>query len=154
MSANIKDKYLAFDFGLKRIGVAISDENKLIAFPRDYLINEKDVFDKIIDISKKENISKIIIGLPINFKSKETEITKKAKDFGNKLELLIKLKKLNIEILFYDERFTSSIAQDKMINSDYSRKKRREKGILDSLSAQIILQDYLDKEKRIKNVSG
>lgn len=148
MSANLKDKYLALDFGVKRIGVAISDEHKLIAFPRDYFTNEKNVFEKIIDLVIKEKVSKIIIGLPLNFKSKETDITKKAKDFGNKLNLLIKLKKLNIEIIFFDERFTSSIAQNKMINSDYSKKNRREKGILDSLSAQIILQDYLDKEKR------
>lgn len=148
MSANLKDKYLALDFGLKRIGVAISDEDKLIAFPRDYFTNEKNVFEKIIDLVINEKVSKIIIGLPLNFKSKETDITKKARDFGNKLNLLIKLKKLNIEIIFFDERFTSSIAQNKMINSDYSKKNRREKGILDSLSAQIILQDYLDKEKR------
>lgn len=148
MSANLKDKYLALDFGLKRIGVAISDEDKLIAFPRDYFINEKNVFEKIIELVIQEKISKIIIGLPLNFKSRETDITKKTRDFGNKLNLLIKLKKLNIEIIYFDERFTSSIAQNKMINSNYSKKNRKEKGLLDSLSAQIILQDYLDKEKR------
>ncbi len=147
MSVNLKDKYLALDFGLKRIGVAISDENKLIAFPRDHFINEKTVFTKIIQLAQLENISKIILGLPLNFKSRETEITKKAKEFGNKLNLFIASKKLNIEVIFFDERFTSSIAKTKMINSDYSKKKRKDKGTLDSLSAQIILQDFLDKEK-------
>ncbi len=149
MSENIKDKYLALDFGLKRIGVAISDENKLIAFPRDYFKNERGILEKIIDLAKAENVSKIIIGLPLNFKSQETDITKKAKEFGDKLFKTIKLKKINIDIVFFDERLTSSLAKTKMISSDYNRKSRKEKGTLDSLSAQIILQDYLDKQKII-----
>lgn len=149
MSEKRNDKYLALDFGLKRIGVAISDVGKLIAFPRNYIKNEKGVLEKIQGIISSENISKIIIGLPLNFKSQETDVTKKVKEFGNKLNLLIKLKKLNTEIIFLDERFTSSIARIKMINSDYNKKTRRNKGILDSLSAQIILQDYLNKEKNI-----
>lgn len=149
MSENIKDKYLALDFGLKRIGVAISDENKLIAFPRNYLKNDRGILEKIIELANEENVSKIIIGLPLNLKSQETVITKKAKEFGDKLYKTIKLKKINIDIVFFDERLTSSLAKTKMVNSDYNRKKRKEKGTLDSLSAQIILQDYLDKQKII-----
>lgn len=137
-------KYLGIDFGLRRIGMAISDTEKKFSFYRDYILNDKNAYDKITDTVINENVSKIIIGYPLNFKSEKTEITKSVESFSRELKSHMHKKNTDAEIIFTDERFTSSLAQENLIQSGLSKKKRREKGIVDSLSAKILLQDYLD----------
>jgi putative holliday junction resolvase len=137
-------KYLGIDFGLKRIGIAISDSEKKYSFYRDYILNDKNAYQKIIDIISSESVSKIIIGYPLNFKSEKTEITLSVENFCEELKSLLLKKEKDVEIIYFDERFTSSISQDNLIQSGIPKKKRRDKGILDSMSAKIILQDYLD----------
>jgi len=137
-------KYLGIDFGLKRIGIAISDTGKKFSFYRDYVLNNADGYGKIISIILNENVTKLIIGYPLNFKSEKTEITLSVEQFCSELKSLLSKQNREVEIVFFDERFTSSLAQENLIQSGLSKKKRREKGILDSLAAKIILQDYLD----------
>lgn len=141
-------KYLGIDFGLKRIGVAISDTGKKFSFYRDYILNDKNTHEKIIKIILAENVSKIIIGYPLNFKSEKKEITLLVEKFCEELKSNLLKINSNVEIIFFDERFTSSLAQENLIQSGLSKKKRREKGIVDSISAQIILQDYLDSQTK------
>ncbi len=137
-------KYLGLDFGLKRIGIAITDTEKKFSFYRDYVFNDKYAIDKIVEIIRQENVSKIILGYPLNFKSEKTEITLSVENFSSELKASLLKKETEAEIIYFDERFTSSISQDNLIQSGISKKKRRDKGILDSMSAKIILQDYLD----------
>jgi putative holliday junction resolvase len=137
-------KYLGLDFGLRRIGIAITDTEKKFSFYRDYVFNDKYAIDKIVEIIRKENVSKIILGYPLNFKSEKTEITLNVENFSSELNASLLKKEIVAEIIYFDERFTSSISQDNLIQSGISKKKRRDKGILDSMSAKIILQDYLD----------
>jgi putative holliday junction resolvase len=141
---NAHSKYLGIDFGLKRIGMAISDTEKKYSFYRNYILNDKTTFDKILEIIIAENVSRIIIGYPLNFKSEKKEITLSVEKFCEELKSLLQKKEKNVEIVYFDERFTSSLAQENLIQSGISKKKRREKGIVDSMSAQIILQDFLD----------
>jgi putative holliday junction resolvase len=141
---NENTKYLGIDFGLKRIGIAVSDTEKKFSFYRDYILNDNLTLKNILALIKNENVSKIIIGYPLNFKSEKTEITASVDKFSEELTALLAKENLNAGIVFFDERFTSSISQDNLINSGLSKKKRRDKGILDSMSAKIILQDYLD----------
>lgn len=141
-----RDRYLAIDFGLKRIGIAITDDLKLIAFPRKHIENAKGVFEEIIKIVIDEDVSRIIIGHPLNFKSEATHSTAPVTEFGKKLEEILTKNKLEAEIIFFDERFTSTLAQDNINKSGLSKKKRRDKGIVDSESARIILEDYLRKQ--------
>jgi putative holliday junction resolvase len=141
---NENTKYLGIDFGLKRIGIAVSDTEKKFSFYRDYILNDNLTLKNILALIKNENVSKIIVGYPLNFKSEKTEITNSVDRFSEELKALLVKENLNAEIVFFDERFTSSISQDNLINSGLSKKKRRDKGILDSMSAKIILQDYLD----------
>lgn len=138
-------KYLGIDYGSKRVGIAVSDENKKIAFPRSYILNNSYLFHNILAVIRNENISKIIIGYPLNLKSEKTTVTEQAEKFKKTLESLFKKESLDIGIIFLDERFTSSIAQRNVISSITKKSRRKEKGLIDSLSAQIILQDYLDK---------
>ena len=74
-------------------------------------------------------------------------MTLEVEKFRELLEKNLKTNSLDTEIVYYDERLTSGIAQHNLYSSGVSRKKRFEKGLIDSISAQIILQDYIDKEK-------
>lgn len=137
-------KYLGIDFGLKRIGIAISDTGKKFSFYRDYVLNNSEGYGKIVSLIINENVTKLIIGYPLNFKSEKTEITLSVEQFCLELNALLEKQNRNVEIVFFDERFTSSLAQENLIQSGLSKKKRRDKGIVDSIAAKIILQDYLD----------
>ncbi|MBV6478037.1 MAG: putative pre-16S rRNA nuclease [Ignavibacteria bacterium] len=141
------DKFLAIDFGEKRIGIAVSDENKKYSFSRDFITNDGNLFNSLIRLIKEENISRIIIGHPLNLKSEKTVQTLKTEEFSSALADNLAKQNLHPEILFYDERFSSKIAESGIMNSGIKKKKRKEKGLIDSLSAQIILQDYIDKFK-------
>lgn len=140
-------KYLSIDYGLKRVGIAISDDEKKYSFSRDYILNDEKFISKLIELIKSENISKIIIGYPLNFKSQKTEMTDEVEKFRLLLEKNLKINSLESEIVFYDERLTSGLAQYNLYQSGPSKKQRHEKGLIDSISAQIILQDYIDSEK-------
>jgi putative holliday junction resolvase len=144
-------KYLGIDYGSKRIGIAVSDEGKKIAFPRKHIINNENLFFELIKIIKEEDISNIIIGYPENLKSEETNQTLITIEFRKKLVSYLEKENLRVKIDFFDERFTSKLALQKSIESIPSRKKRMEKGITDSFSAQIILQDFIDKNNKIIN---
>lgn len=145
----IKTKYLGIDYGEKRIGIAVSDENKKYSFLRDHVINDKQLREKLLKIIRAENISKIVIGYPLNFKSEKTIQTLKIEEFKNQLENFLKKNSVSAELVFYDERFTSKIAESSILNSGLKKKRRQDKGLVDSISAQIILQDYIDKLKNI-----
>lgn len=146
---NDNSKYLAIDYGKKRVGIAVSDESKKYSFVRDHLINDNTFLEKLIRLITEENISKIIIGYPLNFKSEKTIQTLKTEDFRNKLEKLLSDKSIKAEIIFFEEVFTSKLAENRIMNSGMKKKKRQEKGLVDSESAQIILQDYIDRTKNL-----
>ena len=130
-------RYLGIDDGKRRIGVAISDRTNKIALGLEVIINndlDRSIFqiNKIID---ENDISTAVVGLPLGLKNVVTNQTEETLNFIDKLEQLVKI---NIEK--YDERFTSKIADKYLLN-----KKRKKAGDRDIKSAQIILQDYLDK---------
>jgi putative Holliday junction resolvase len=144
-------RFLGIDYGDKRVGIAVSDDTKTFAFTRDHLINDSSLFKKLLNIIKEEKISKIIIGHPISLNSQKTQQTLKVEEFKEKLELFVKSNSVFPELHLLDERLTSSIAKDHLISSGMKKMRRQEKGLLDSLSARIILQDYLDRQS-IKNI--
>lgn len=98
---------------------------------------------------KEENISRIIIGYPLNFKSEKTIQTIKTEEFRSNLEKFLDKNSLKTELIYFDERFTSKLAAESILNSGMNKKKRQEKGRVDSISAQIILQDYIDKTNNL-----
>ena len=136
-------RYLGLDLGTKTLGVSISDKTGLIASFYDSFRYEKedDLLEKIKDIVQKEDIDVLVLGLPINmdgslgFRAEETAA------FKNKLEDV-----LNQEIVFQDERLSTRVATDVLIEADMSRKKR--KNVIDGVSAVVILQTYLDRKDR------
>lgn len=143
-------KYLGIDFGLKRIGISVSDGTKTFAFQRDYLFNDTNLMKSLLMIIKTENIERIVIGYPTKFSSEKTNITDDVEKFSSELKNLLEKENKVCGVVFFDERLTSSLAQYNLNSSGLSKKKRKDKGNIDTISAQIILQDYLDYIKNKK----
>ncbi|MDD5362333.1 MAG: Holliday junction resolvase RuvX [Ignavibacteria bacterium] len=143
-------KYLGIDYGIKRIGLSISDTGKSFAFQRDYVYNDSNLMKTLMVLIKSENVNKIILGYPTRFNSEKTHITDDVEKFSAELKAAFIKESYECEVVFFDERLTSSLAQYNLANSGVSRKKQRDKGNIDSISAQIILQDYLDYIKNKK----
>lgn len=135
---------MGIDYGLKRVGISVSDNSKKYAFQRDHLLNDNKFFDKLLELIRKESISKIVIGYPLRFNSDKTHSTEDVESFREKLSSLLSKNSLDAELIFFDERLTSSLASYNLESSGLSKKKRQNKGLVDSISAQIILQDYID----------
>ena len=136
-------KYLGIDFGIKKSGVSISDSNKLISFPLE-TIETKNLLDYIKQISVDENIEIVVIGKPLRLNNKihdlEEEIIKFIKSLKNYLP--------NIQVERIDERFTSKISKQIIINSGVGKKNRRDKLIIDKISASLILESYLIQKNK------
>ena len=141
-------KILGIDHGSVRIGIALSDESLTIAFGRDVLPNDKKLVDKLKEIILDENVSQVIIGYPLSLNGKKTNQTEVVESFARLLRASFSVSPFgDIKISMWDERFTSKMAADSMIESGMKKKKRRNKSNLDIISAAIMLQSYLDSLK-------
>ena len=132
------NRILGLDIGSKRIGVAVSDLMGITATPLEFILNDEKVFEKIKELVKNYKVSKIVVGLPLTLKGEEGQQAKYTREFVDNLKNHIPE---DIEIIFMDERFTSSLAE-KTLNQ---AKKKNKKEKIDSLSAVFILQSYLDR---------
>ena len=136
-------RYMGLDLGSKTLGIAISDTTKTIANVLTTLRfkNEdyKSLLKPLSDIIKDNSISKIILGYPKNMDNSIGERAKITLEFKKLLESEFK-----IEVIMEDERLTSVISNNILLEADLSRKKRKQK--VDGLAAEVILQSYLDRK--------
>ncbi len=132
-------RIVAIDYGTKRVGLATTDPLKIIATALD-TIHSKDVIQFLKDYHAQETIDKFVIGMPKKLDGSDTNATRHVKVFIN----LLKKNFPDHEVVTHDERFTSKMALDAMIQGGTSKKYRREKGNIDKVSAVIILQSYLE----------
>ena len=131
---------MALDYGLKRIGIAMTDIMQIMASPFDTIesVSLKKNAGKIIEIAKNNDVSTIVVGLPINMDGTECEMAVTVRKFIEEIKLIS-----DIEIVTIDERLTTAQAERMLIDEgDISREKR--KGLKDKLAASFILQTYLD----------
>ena len=131
-------RILAIDYGKKRTGIAVTDELQIIASGLT-TVNTKDFFTFISDYLKTENVERFIVGEPKQMDYSVSESEALIIPFIAKL----KEKHPTIPIERVDERFTSKMAFQTMIDSGFSKKKRKDKALLDEISATIILQTYM-----------
>ena len=131
-------KILAIDYGSKRVGVAITDSLKIIATGLS-TVATINIYSFLEEIIQKEKISHIVIGLPKNLDNSNTDSTYEISVFINKLKQLY----ANIVVDSIDERFTSLMAKKIILSSGVNKKRRRDKALVDQVSATIILQSYL-----------
>lgn len=131
-------KILAIDFGLKRTGIAITDESNIIASPLT-TVDSIHLMTFLIDTVKKENVTTIVMGDPKRLNNEATHITENVYLLKEALEKQFP----TVKIELMDERFTSKMALQSMIDGGMKKKQRQEKGMIDQISAAIILQSYL-----------
>ncbi len=138
-------KYLGIDFGMRRIGIAISDSTATVSrlFEVIDLQKEKKIFNKLASVVKDNGIIEVIIGLPKNMDGSLGPQAEKTIEFSKELE-----KNIEVPVKLWDERLTTVAAQRVLIDADVSRKKRKQ--VIDGLAAQLILQGYLDWKKNQK----
>ena len=132
-------RLLAIDYGRKRTGIAVTDTLQIIAnglttVPSHTIIN----FLK--DYISKEPVELIIVGLPRQMNYEESESMQYIKPFVKKLRKEIP----DIPVEYFDERFTSRMAQQTMIDGGLKKKQRQNKALVDEISATIILQGYME----------
>lgn len=148
-------KAICIDYGLKRIGLSISDDTMTIAFPYKYILNKnaEQNLEELKNIIIEENINVIIIGMPIGLRGHPTELSIKVEEFIEKLKSINRTALLkDIPIITYDERFSTAQARRSLIANNVKRKKRKE--FIDSIAASLILQSYLDNQLPRPNEQG
>tara|TARA_Y100001001_G_C7760843_1_gene221629 strand:- start:29 stop:439 length:411 start_codon:yes stop_codon:yes gene_type:complete len=133
-------RILALDFGKVRTGIAVTDELQLIASGLT-TVETKDLLSFLKDYTQKESVERFVVGLPKQMDNTASESEVLIQDFLNKL----KAKFPNIPVERQDERFTSKMAVQSMLDSGMKKKKRRDKALVDEISATLILQAYLNR---------
>ena len=136
-------RILGLDVGTKRIGVAMSDELLLTTQGRDSIErrNLKSDLDQIYSTIKANDVSEVVVGLPLNMDGTYSAKTKEVIEFLDSLTEIV-----NVPVKTWDERLTSVQAERTLLEADLSRAKR--KRLSDKLAAQIILQSYLDSQRK------
>lgn len=134
-----ESRIMSIDYGRKRIGIALSDPLKTFAYSYTTIINNDKKIAELEKIIREKIIVKIILGIPNEKRVSANSIVEDVKKFKADLE-----KKFNLEVLLWDETYTSIIAEQQIIQSVKSKKKRRDKSLLDMNAAAIILQEYLN----------
>ena len=131
-------RVLAIDYGQKRIGIAVTDELKISANGLD-TVHVRDIHQFVKDCVAQNDVDTFVVGLPITLDNKPSESTPFVENFVSWLKNTFPDKKL----VRIDERFTSQMAFQTMIDSGISKKARKNKELIDKISATIILQSYL-----------
>jgi putative Holliday junction resolvase len=138
-------RILAVDYGKKRIGLAVTDPLQLIAVTLA-TVSPDEIFVFLEDYFSREKIDCMVIGYPRQMDNTESETVVYLKPFIKKLRRNFP----DLDLQFFDERFTTKIAQQSLVEAGASRKVRRDKSIKDQISAVIILNSFLDYRKNIK----
>ncbi|MEN6520634.1 MAG: Holliday junction resolvase RuvX [Armatimonadota bacterium] len=133
-------KLMGLDVGEKRIGVALSDDTGSFAFPFTTIVrtvSEKADLRSIVCVIEEENVSKVIVGIPIMLSGQEAVQAEKIRAFAGKLA-----RRLRIPLEYWDERYSTAEAERLLIDAGKSREAR--KNIIDKTAAAVILQSYIE----------
>jgi putative holliday junction resolvase len=131
-------KIIAVDYGLKRCGIAETDPSQIIASGLT-TVDTKDIFKFLTEYFQKNKADEIVLGEPKRMDTSDTHNSEPVRVFKKKLEELFPDKKIHL----VDERFTSKMAFQTMIDGGLSKKQRQNKALVDQISATIILQSFL-----------
>lgn len=131
-------RILALDFGLKRTGIAITDEMNIIASGLK-TVDSKILIDELKSLVLKNNISTIVLGEPKRLNGTDTHISENVRLLFEHLKKTFQL----IDVVKYDERFTSKMASQSIAMMGISKSKKQDKSLIDEVSATILLQSYM-----------
>ena len=128
-------RYLGIDYGAKRIGIAVSDDEGRMAFPVGIIMNQgKSALKEIMSRIKKERAKIVVVGLPVGLDGKETEQTKQTRLFAAMLAQAV-----HVSVEIENEMLTTRMAADSGMKGNH----------VDAASAAIILQSYLDRKHKL-----
>lgn len=134
-------RIVAIDYGLKRIGLAVTDIFHISLTPLKTIDRSKDsYFDDILIILENENSGAVVVGVPYRLDGEETDLIKEIKLFIEKLK-----SKISIPVIPYDESFSTVRTTETMIEIGKRKKKRSTKGEKDKIAAAIILREFLQE---------
>jgi putative Holliday junction resolvase len=136
-------RIVAIDYGSKRVGLAVTDPLQIIATALD-TVHSKDVIVYLKAYEAKEGIDVFVVGMPKRLDNTETNATPLVKAFVKNLQKNF----LSTPVHLHDERFTSSMALQTMIDGGMKKKDRQVKGNVDKISATIILQSFLEQKNQ------
>ena len=139
-------RILAIDYGKKRTGLAVTDVLQIIANGLT-TVPTHTLMDYILDYVKREPVERIVVGLPKQMNNQPSENMVRIEPFVNRLHKVLP----NIPVEYVDERFTSVLAHQAMLDGGLKKKDRQRKELVDEISATIILQSYLESHK-LKNL--
>jgi putative holliday junction resolvase len=134
-------RILAIDYGQKRAGIAVTDELQMIANGLR-TVHVKDIWDFLKHYIEDQIVECIVVGEPRDMKNRPSDASRFIEPFVKKLAQTFP----DIRIERYDERFTSKMAFDTMLESGIGKQKRRDKSLIDTISATILLQSYLNSK--------
>ncbi|MBQ4147028.1 MAG: Holliday junction resolvase RuvX [Prevotella sp.] len=135
-------RILSIDYGKKRTGIAVTDPLKIIANGLA-TVSTSELLTFLLDYIKKEPVERIVIGKPMQMNGQASENMARVQQFYNRWNNL----HTGIPIEYVDERFTSVIAHQAMIDGGLKKKSRQNKALVDEISATIILQSYMDSRR-------
>jgi putative Holliday junction resolvase len=138
----IEKRILSIDYGEKRIGIAVTDPLIMFAYPLTTINNDSKFWENLLKLFDEYNIKKIILGYPLKENNEKSSSTLLVEKFFEELKT-----KINIPIELFDERYSSGIAKERILFSVKSKKKRRNKSLIDMNAACVILQDYLQQSQ-------
>jgi putative Holliday junction resolvase len=134
-------RIMGIDYGEKRIGIALSDPLLTFAYAFTTLQNDSSFLINLSKIFIEKKIIKVILGLPSERFKSSKELSQKVRKLKSEIEI-----KYKIEVILWDEEYSSAIAKEKIIESVTKKSRRKEKDLLDRHSAAVILQEYLNKK--------
>jgi putative Holliday junction resolvase len=138
-------RLLAIDYGKKRTGLAVSDEMQIIAGGLA-TVPTAELIEFLLDYVKREKVERIIVGEPKQMNNEPSENMRRIVPFVNRLKKLLP----DIPVEYHDERFTSVLAHQAILASGIGKMARRNKELVDEVSATIILQSYMES-RRLKS---
>lgn len=139
LSGMSQSRVLGIDFGSKRVGVALSDEEGRFAFPYAVVARSRSLESEVLEIIKKECVTCVVIGWSKDFSGNENPIMKQARDFARSLEM-----HTGLLVAFEDETFTTKEAR-RLPNKAQKTRKKHSSAPVDASAAALILSSYLDK---------
>jgi len=141
--SNLQDmgRLLALDYGTKRVGIAVTDELQIIASGL-CTVRAHECMDFLKDYISEQDVASIVMGMPTNLQDQKTDATPYVKAFAKQLRKQF----TDMEIHLIDERFTSKMAFQSMIDSGLKKKARQDKALVDEVSATIILQSFMEQQ--------
>lgn len=139
-------RILCLDYGRKRVGIAVTDPGQIIA-SRLTTVPTHTLWEFLKTYFEKENVEQLVVGYPRQMNNEASEAVRYINPFLKKFQKVYPEVKLEL----FDERFTSKMAFQTMIDGGIKKKQRQDKAMVDAVSATIILQSYLEQKRNLRS---